>query len=87
MSEDELLDKDLLNVLHSRKGYQSLDGMATYWDCGSLYVAQKSYIARVGRKKDFFHILYGLRRWLRDNALFLVTLAAAILFSWAVAGT
>ena len=86
MSEDELLDNELLNVLHSRKGYQSLDGMATYWDCGSLYVADKSYIARVGRKKDFFHILFGLKRWLRDNALFLVTLAAAILFSWAVAG-
>ena len=86
MNEDELLDKDLLNVLHSRKGYQSLDGMATYWDCGNLYVADKSYIARVGRKKDFFHILFGLKRWLRDNALFLVTLVAAILFSWAVAG-
>lgn len=86
MNEDELLDNELLNVLHSRKGYQSLDGMATYWDCGNLYVADKSYIARVGRKKDFFHILFGLKRWLRDNALFLVTLAAAILFSWAVAG-
>lgn len=86
MSEDELLDKDLLNVLHSRKDYQSLDGMATYWDCGSLYVAPKGYIARVGRKKDFFHILFGLRRWLKDNALFLLALTAAILFSWAVAG-
>ena len=85
MNEDELLDNELLNVLHSRKGYQSLDGMATYWDCGSLYVAPKGYIARVGRKKDFFHILFGLRRWLKDNALFLLALTAAILFSWAVA--
>lgn len=86
MNEDELLDKELLSVLHSRKGYQSLNGMATYWDCGELYVAPKGYIKRVGRRKDFFHILYGLRRWLKDNALFLLTLAAAILFSWAVCG-
>lgn len=87
MDEDELLDEELMQVLRSRKGYQSLEGMATYWDCGNLYVADKRYIAKVGRRKDFFHILYGLRRWLRDNALFLLTLASAILFSWAVAGT
>lgn len=86
MHEDELLDQELMQVLRSRKNYQSLDGMATYWDCGSLYVAPKGYIARVGRRKDFFHILYGLKRWIRDNALFLLTLTAAILFSWAVAG-
>ena len=75
MNEDELLDNELLNVLHSRKGYQSLDGMATYWDCGELYVAPKGYIVRSQRRKHLKQLGRELLLAFRDNALYLAGMA------------
>ena len=73
--KESLLDEELMQVLRSRKNYQSLEGMATYWDCGSLYVAPKGYIVRSQRRKHLKQLGRELLLAFRDNALYLAGMA------------
>lgn len=75
MQDENLLDAELMNVMNSRKGFQTLEGREVYWDCGNLYVAPKAYIASERRKKHMKQLGRELVQAFRDNALYLAGMA------------